>query len=521
MKVDKKLLSSKEDLKNEDNFTVKKKNIRVQFSMISLGICLVYCGYSATMALQTSINIEEGNGSKIVAIAYFVAIFVCFVVVPNVVRFVGIKWSMIISEFALIQYLIANMFRNKVVLQVSAIIASSGDSLFWIPLGLLLVYHSKQYKKFSPCLSEESCFAKMSGILFPLFTLNNVLGNSVVFLVLKVTKLIMELQNTDVILPATNSNISSYFYNDSVPLTTTSDIENVNSKDEDKTYNHCAANDCQNENITAASLDQYVPPKEGLYASLCCLILIQFVGVGLHIRYIPNILLEDVNEGETQSSQTIKNFHSVVRPILKTLKLFFFTINQWVLFIPGFYFGFSVGFMASELTRAYASCILGVGSAALMLVIHSLAFGLFSFVWSKLLAKKGRVPSIAIWFVFEVIYILMCLFYKPSLDNSYLFVSIIFFSSGVCIPMNQHIVSMYYSIIFPKHRDISFIFWNATFYCGFSVAFGISSRVCVYSKLYIMLIGVNLSAIFMYILHFRIQKQKESTLKKKEQTADF
>lgn len=76
-----------------------------------------------------------------------------------------------------------------------------------------------------------------------------------------------------------------------------------------------------------------------------------------------------------------------------------------------------------------------------MLVVHSLAFGLFSLMWSKLLSKKGRVPSIAIWFVSEVVYLLMCLFYKPSLENNFFFVSVIYFSSGVCTSMNQHIVS--------------------------------------------------------------------------------
>ena len=52
-------------------------------------------------------------GSKIVAIAYFVAIFVCFVLVPNIVRFLGVKTSMILSEIALIQYLIGNMVQSK------------------------------------------------------------------------------------------------------------------------------------------------------------------------------------------------------------------------------------------------------------------------------------------------------------------------------------------------------------------------------------------------------------------------
>ena len=63
MNTDKKLLSSKEDLENEKNLEVMKKNIKFQFYMISLGICLIYSGYSATMALQTSINIEEGEGN--------------------------------------------------------------------------------------------------------------------------------------------------------------------------------------------------------------------------------------------------------------------------------------------------------------------------------------------------------------------------------------------------------------------------------------------------------------------------
>lgn len=80
-----------------------------------------------------------------------------------------------------------------------------------------------------------------------------------------------------------------------------------NFSNDEKTYTYCAANDCQNKNTTASSLDQYVPPKEGLYASLCCLILVQLAGVILHIRYIPNILLEHVNEG-----LKIKHTHKLI-----------------------------------------------------------------------------------------------------------------------------------------------------------------------------------------------------------------
>ena len=49
-----------------------------------------------------------------------------------------------------------------------------GDSIFWVPTGILTLYHSQQYKKVAPKLDASACYAVMAGIIFPIFMINSV-----------------------------------------------------------------------------------------------------------------------------------------------------------------------------------------------------------------------------------------------------------------------------------------------------------------------------------------------------------
>jgi len=319
----------------------ERENIKKQFFVISCGITLVYSGYSATLSLQSSINIENGEGSAVTAIAYTNALILSFFVVSNLVRFLGIKSSILLSEVFLIQYQVGNMihmhYKDSVSLQVSATISGIGEAIFWVPITLVAVHFCKKYHKVAPMLSEESCFAKMAGIMFPIFILNDVLGNIVVYAVLKVSSAIESNKQSSIGVQQT------FIANSTVDL-----------------YARCGANDCQQSNVTSEHLGKYVPAEPAVYAFLACNMLVQCFGVFIHHRFVPDVQMSHVNNDEHQKSTRITSIHDIMNPIRRTFKLFFCNKKQWLLFIPGSYAGMSAGFYASELTRAYASCTIGV-----------------------------------------------------------------------------------------------------------------------------------------------------------------
>ena len=49
---------------NHEN-KVKREKIKKRFFIISCGVTLVYSGYSATLSLQSSMNIENGEGNQL------------------------------------------------------------------------------------------------------------------------------------------------------------------------------------------------------------------------------------------------------------------------------------------------------------------------------------------------------------------------------------------------------------------------------------------------------------------------
>ena len=65
-------------------------------------------------------------------------------------------------------------YKDSISLQISATISGIGEAIFWVPITLVAVHFCKKYHKVAPMLSEESCFAKMAGIMFPIFILNDV-----------------------------------------------------------------------------------------------------------------------------------------------------------------------------------------------------------------------------------------------------------------------------------------------------------------------------------------------------------
>ena len=61
-----------------------------------------------------------------------------------------------------------------------------------------------------------------------------------------------------------------------------------------------------------------------------------------------------------QISPPMQSIFQVTSIIAKTFKMFFLNPLQWLIFLPGFYFGLEVAFLYSEITRSYVSCVFGV-----------------------------------------------------------------------------------------------------------------------------------------------------------------
>ena len=72
-----------------------------------------------------------------------------------------------------------------------------------------------------------------------------------------------------------------------------------------------------------------------------------------------------------------------------------------------------------------------------MVVVRSLAFGICSHFWSKLLAKKGRLMIISLFFVLDNFFLLFCFFWNPNSSNVYYINVMVFAFSGVTISLNQ------------------------------------------------------------------------------------
>lgn len=457
------------------------------FHLFSLGICLIYSGYSSTLVLQSSIRIEEGKGSESIAVAYVSAILVCFIVVPNIIAHLGVKYSMIVSEFCYVCFLVGLLIKNDAVLQLCSIMAGVGDAIFWTPLALLLVYYSKQLHRATPDSTERKCFVRLCGIIFPWFQMNSVLGNSIVYLVLRLS----------------GSKAPASDWNSTATVT----IDNASLPEVDL-VEFCGANDCQDSEITGASMEQYVLDGGAITIFFLCLLAIQLAGITIHVKIVPNIDLDEVNNNEDGSGDSRGNkkggVMSFIRPVADTLRLFVCSVNQWIIFLPGVFLGFNVALIYSEISRAFASCVLGVEKVSMCIIIYGLFYAPFSRLWSSMIAKHGQTFAIPMMAVTNTAVYLTCLMYQPSLAHQWV-VYFIFALEGVAMPFGQLILSTFYSTILPNNMEASFNFWNVTFYIGWSIQFGWSPYVCVRDKLYFMIGILYLTVACLFVLKRRLK----------------
>ena len=74
-------------------------------------------------------------------------------------------------------------------------------------------------------------------------------------------------------------------------------ISNMTANSTTDFYSHCGAADCQLSNVTSEDLDSYVPMKSAVYAFLVCNMVIQCFGVYIHVKFLPDIQVWQINNG--------------------------------------------------------------------------------------------------------------------------------------------------------------------------------------------------------------------------------
>uniref|UniRef100_A0A8C5Y2S6 Protein unc-93 homolog A n=1 Tax=Microcebus murinus TaxID=30608 RepID=A0A8C5Y2S6_MICMU len=173
--------------------------------------------------------------------------------------------------------------------------------------------------------------------------------------------------------------------------------------------------------------------------------------------------------------------------LLSTFKLFRDKRLCLLTLLP-LYSGLQQGFLSGEYTRSYVTCTLGIQYVGYVMICFSATDSLCSLLYGKLSQYTGRVAIFALGAATQLCCSVALLLWTPHPDQLAVF---FVFSGlwGVADAVWQTQNNALFGVLFEENKESAFASYRLFEALGFVIAFGYSTFLCVYVKLYI-LIGV-------------------------------
>lgn len=162
----------------------------------------------------------------------------------------------------------------------------------------------------------------------------------------------------------------------------------------------------------------------------------------------------------------------------------FFQTRQLLIFPICLYDGLMMGFVFSELTRAFSSCVLGVAMVGICMATYGFADSILSFVAGKYGHTLGRPFFLLIASLIDIGNYLYCLLWNPNYESSWS-IYLIFFTFGFTDGIWQTLMNVLHIDFFPNDQEIALTSWNFIITIGITIQYAWSTSLCVYTKLYV------------------------------------
>lgn len=309
-------------------------------------------------------------------------------------------------------------------------------------------------------------------------------------------------------------------------------------------YKFCGINDCQDAEVINQAINHYQPVnKLSLYVLIGVCFLLAVGSALVHGFLIPNdktierkqkyyksqmAMLQrknDVDQGnpmndEDKDAQTEQALYApskddnIIKQCVDVAKAVWRHVSslKLILLVPiTFYNGLTMAFIATEATRAYTSCILGVQWVGICMALYGLFDAIFSWVVGKFGRKLGRITLLTIALLLEIGNYFYLLFWSPT---EYLLFSVLimFVTFGSTDGILQTIINVTHIDFFPLNEDLAVLVWNTVILSGFAVGYALSPILCVGTRVYLnfgMLIFGFISIVIADFYH-RKDKPKEN-----------
>nr|XP_012632274.1 protein unc-93 homolog A isoform X1 [Microcebus murinus] len=408
--------------------------------VVSSGFLLLFTAYGGLQNLQSSLYSEDGLGMSALSTLYGTVLLSSMFLPPLLIRSLGCKWTIAVSMCGYVAFSLGNFSASWYTLIPTSILLGLGAAPLWSAQCTYLTIAGNARARKAGKLSKD-VVNQYFGIFFLIFQSSGVWGNLISSLVFGQT-------------PS----------KEAIP---------------EEQLATCGARDCLM--ATTPSNSTQRPSPELIYTLLGI-----YTGSGVLAILLIVVFLENIQDVQREGGGERKSppFWST---LLSTFKLFRDKRLCLLTLLP-LYSGLQQGFLSGEYTRSYVTCTLGIQYVGYVMICFSATDSLCSLLYGKLSQYTGRVAIFALGAATQLCCSVALLLWTPHPDQLAVF---FVFSGlwGVADAVWQTQNNALFGVLFEENKESAFASYRLFEALGFVIAFGYSTFLCVYVKLYI-LIGV-------------------------------
>ena len=175
-------------LSSSSSWTRSKEQIKKNLFIIGLAWIFLFTAFQAMANLQSSLNSDDGLGTASLSTIYITLVISCAFLPPLVIDRLGLKWSIVASQFMYLLYLAANIYPKYYTLLPSAVVVGIGAGPLWTAKCTYLT----EIAGFYAVLSQENVeivVNRFFGYFFTMFQTSQIIGNLISSSILKPAEL--------------------------------------------------------------------------------------------------------------------------------------------------------------------------------------------------------------------------------------------------------------------------------------------------------------------------------------------
>ncbi|KAJ8020381.1 Protein unc-93-like A [Holothuria leucospilota] len=336
--------------------------------VVSLGFLFIFTAFQALSNLQSSINCDAGLGVASLATIYGTFILSCMFTPAVIIRYMGLKWTLVISMCCYALYTVANYSPSWATLIPASALVGLAAGPLWTSMSTYVTTLGMRYAMIKD-ERTENIIARFFGFFFLFFKTSQIIGNLIASLVLGSEE---------------NTNINDTHVNDFT----------------------CGAQDCSTE-TTEENATAYCNPPEKM---LTTILLIVYLVCGITGICIVVIFLQKLERNEDQDEKETCGLFLATFKLMQNINI--------VLIIPfSLYAGLQKAFITANFTKSYVTCTVGVEWVGFVMICYGITSALFSPFWGNLAKLTGRFVILTTGTIIFGTLIVVLLTWAPKVDQ--------------------------------------------------------------------------------------------------------